>query len=117
VQDFHQLKAWQLSRLLNVDVAAALSPRACRRRPTLRLQALKAVQSVSDNIAEGAGRGTNKDFSHFLDQSLGSLGELESQLIRALDAKIIELKTYQRLRSRTIVQRRMVLRLQARLKE
>ncbi len=41
--------------------------------------------SIPSNIAEGSGRGTNKDFNRFLDISLGSSYELETQLILAKD--------------------------------
>jgi len=38
-------------------------------------QILRSSFSVSLNIAEGSGKSTKKDFSHFLDISLGSLYE------------------------------------------
>ena len=37
--------------------------------------------SIPSNIAEGAGRNTNKDFNHFLGISLGSSFELDTQMI------------------------------------
>ena len=41
----------------------------------------RAVVSISSNIAEGAGRPSDADFAHFLDQALGSAYEVETQLI------------------------------------
>ncbi|MCQ2323840.1 MAG: four helix bundle protein [Paludibacteraceae bacterium] len=47
-------------------------------------QMQRAAVSVSSNIAEGAGRDSDKDFAHFLSIALGSLYELESQVIISL---------------------------------
>ena len=43
----------------------------------------RAAVSVSANIAEGAGRVTDKDFAHFLSIALGSAYELETELVLA----------------------------------
>jgi len=40
-------------------------------------QIRRAATSIGANIAEGAGRNTDKDFSKFLFNSLGSLNEVE----------------------------------------
>ncbi|MCD6354428.1 MAG: four helix bundle protein, partial [Prolixibacteraceae bacterium] len=44
-------------------------------------QIRRCAISNPSNIAEGAGRGTKKDFSHFLDVAMDSSFELETQLI------------------------------------
>ena len=46
-------------------------------------QIRKAAVSIPSNIAEGQGRNSAKEFRHFLAISLGSLAELETQLIIA----------------------------------
>lgn len=46
-------------------------------------QTQRAVVSIASNIAEGAGRGTDKDFAHFLSVALGSAFEVETQLLIA----------------------------------
>lgn len=48
-------------------------------------QARRSAVSIHSNIAEGAGRGTDKDFSHFLDIARGSVFELETLLILSSD--------------------------------
>ncbi len=49
----------------------------------LTSQIRRCVVSMSSNIAEGAGRNSNKSFRHFLNIAYGSVCELETQIIVA----------------------------------
>lgn len=49
----------------------------------LASQLQRSAVLVPSNIAEGHGRNSNKEFHHFLGVALGSLAELETQLILA----------------------------------
>lgn len=52
-------------------------------------QMTRAAVSVPSNIAEGAGRDTDKDFVHFLSIAVGSLFELNTQIILCEQIKYI----------------------------
>ena len=56
----------------------------------LTSQIKRSAISVPSNIAEGKGRGTNKDFIYFLRIALGSLYELQTQLELAYEFDFID---------------------------
>jgi four helix bundle protein len=53
-------------------------------------QIRRAAVSIVANIAEGAGRSTEKDFKHFLTIALGSAFEVEALIEVASDLKFLE---------------------------
>ena len=55
----------------------------------LSSQIKRAAYSIPLNIVEGAGRTTEKDFAHFLDNALGSIHELEYACLLSKDLDYI----------------------------
>jgi four helix bundle protein len=57
-------------------------------------QICKSSLSVMSNIAEGSALGSDANFLKFLNISMGSLCELESQIIASFDLEIIDHDLY-----------------------
>ena len=89
MHNFKELKIWQLTRCFVKDVYLLSRKFPDDERFGLTQQIRRAAISISSNIAEGSGRGTNKEFSHFLDIANGSAFEVEAQLILSLDLEYI----------------------------
>jgi four helix bundle protein len=90
-QSFEDLEVWQRGCRLSVAIFGAFEK--CKRF-TLRDQIERAGLSIPSNIAEGAERGSNKDFAHFLNFSKGSCGELRTQLYIARKLNELEKNSF-----------------------
>lgn len=77
---FKDLDVWKVSMDLVVKVYEITRGFPKSEQFGLASQLQRAAVSIPSNIAEGSGRGTRKDFAHFLDQARGSLFEVISQL-------------------------------------
>ena len=55
----------------------------------LTLQIRRSAVSIPSNISEGAARSSKKELVHFLYYSLGSLAELETQIIIAAELRYL----------------------------
>lgn len=60
----------------------------------LNSQIRRAAVSIPANIAEGAARGTQKEFKQFLTVSRGSLSELETLILIAKDVEFLAKEKY-----------------------
>ena len=78
--NYKNLKIWNLGIEIVDDVFELINEFPSHEKYDLRTQISRCSVSIPSNIAEGSSR-TNKSFSHFLDISLGSSFELETQLI------------------------------------
>ena len=94
MHNFKELKVWQKSRALVKEVYLLTGQLPESERYNLASQMQSVAVSVISNIAEGSGRRSDMDFARFLDMSLGSSRELESQIIVASDLSCINLDDY-----------------------
>lgn len=80
--NFKKLKIWQMAMELSREIFKLSSSFPSSEKFGLTSQMNRCSVSMPSNIAEGSSR-TNKSFSHFLDISLGSSFELQTQLLLA----------------------------------
>jgi four helix bundle protein len=89
-ETFRDLIAWQKPRILARNIYMATKGLPKEEQFGLVSQLRRAAVSIASNIAEGKGRGTKRDFCHFLMQARGSLYELETQIELANDLEYFE---------------------------
>lgn len=92
---YKELLVWQKAVDLAVDVYQITEKLPKEEKYGLISQINRSVVSISSNIAEGAGRNTNKEFNNFLGIAQGSSFELDTQLIISNRLKFISDKEYQ----------------------
>ncbi|MBA2480979.1 MAG: four helix bundle protein [Planctomycetes bacterium] len=85
IRHFSDIKAWQAARSLVREIYALSSGNALERDFGLRDQLRRSAVSVMSNIAEGFGRGSDRDFVRFLDIAQGSANEVQSLLFTIFD--------------------------------
>lgn len=83
MHNLQQLLIWQKAIALVIDVYRVTSKFPSEEKFGLTNQARRCAVSIPSNIAEGAGRNSEKDFLHFLSIANGSSYELQTQLIIA----------------------------------
>ncbi|MEZ4156627.1 MAG: four helix bundle protein [Candidatus Paceibacterota bacterium] len=85
IKSFTDLIAWRRCHSLTLAIYKATSAFPKEEMFTLTSQMRRASVSTCSNIAEGFSRHSPKDRQHFYSMSLGSLTELQSQLLIARD--------------------------------
>ena len=81
IKSYRDLIVWQKSISLVKGVYVIIKSLPREETYGLASQLKRSAISIPSNIAEGHGRGTKKDYVHFLRISFGSLYELQTQLI------------------------------------
>ena len=80
---YRDLKVWQASMQLAGDVYRLSAQFPKHETYGLAGQLQRSAVSLPSNIAEDHGRNSREEFQHFLGIALGSLAELETQVILA----------------------------------
>ncbi|MCF8242775.1 MAG: four helix bundle protein [Melioribacteraceae bacterium] len=89
MHNFKELKIWQNSKDLVIDVYRKTESFPKEEIFSLTNQIRRSAVSIPSNIAEGCGRNSDKDLIRFLDIANGSSFELETQLIIAHELEFL----------------------------
>jgi four helix bundle protein len=117
MHNFKELKIWQESMSLAKEVFSLTRNFPTTEKYGLISQLNRAVVSVPSNTAEGAGRDSQKEFNQFLNISLGSCFEIETQLILANDFNYISKEELQTLIEKVTKIQRMISKLKDSIKQ
>ncbi|MDP9269031.1 MAG: four helix bundle protein [Acidobacteriota bacterium] len=95
-QSYKELVAWQKAIDLVVAIYKLTEGFPKHELYGLTSQLRRAAVSVPSNIAEGQARYSKREFVHFLRNSLGSLAEIETQLVICERLKYIDAEQLKR---------------------
>ena len=90
MRNFRKLEIWKQGIELVKEVYRLSKNLPQEEKYGLRSQITRASVSIPSNIAEGSGRNSEIEFKRFLEIAIGSLFELETQLIIIKDLDLIE---------------------------
>jgi len=102
MHNFKELNVWQKARAFSKSIYSLTSDFPKVEQFGVVSQLRRASVSISSNIAEGSGRGSDKDMCRFLDIALGSAFEVESLLYLALDLGYINQNDFDNLNSQVL---------------
>jgi len=96
MQDFKQLRLWQLAREFVSDIYKATETFPKHEFHSMVNQLRRASYSIPSNIAEGSGKG-GKEFARYLSIVSGSIKEVECFLILAKDLNYLDNNKFEQL--------------------
>lgn len=88
MKNFRDLKIWKLGMEIVKETYSIASELPDNEKFALRSQITRAAVSVPSNIAEGSAKTGDKEFKMYLEIALGSLFELETQLLIIEELKL-----------------------------
>ena len=90
MRKYRELIAWQVAFDLARRIYVWTEQLPLEEMFGSKSQMRRAGISIASNLTEGAGRSTSKEFAHFVTMGLGSLNELETQALLAVDMKLLD---------------------------
>ncbi|SDR12988.1 four helix bundle protein [Chryseobacterium soldanellicola] len=114
--NFKNLNIWKLAIELANDAYILTDCFPKNEEFGLKSQLRRCSVSVASNIAEGSSRSSNKDFNRFLEISLGSLYELQTQIIISSNRSYFDLSKLENIENKITELQRMISGFQKKLK-
>ncbi len=108
MRDFRELKVWQKSHALVIEIYKVTSSFPKEEIYGLTSQIRRASVSIPANMAEGCCRSSKDDFARFLQIAAGSASELEYLLLLSYDIKLLKATEHETFSSHVIEVKRML---------
>jgi len=108
MKDFRNLKVWQKGHQFVLAVYKVSAGFPKEELYGLTSQIRRSCASIPTNIAEGCCRGTDAEFSRFVQIAMGSASETEYQLLLAHDLGYLPTKDYETLSQQIIEIKQMI---------
>ena len=116
MHDYRKLEVWQEGRVLAREIYKATLRFPRTEAYGLVSQSRRAAVGIPTNVAEGSGRGSQRDYARFVGYAIGSACELETLLILSEDLGFITAEQNAALFERITRVRRMLVRFRQRLR-
>ena len=108
IKSFTDLNVWKEGHKLVIEIYKITKNFPREEVFGLTIQLRRAAVSITSNIAEGFSRNSYKEKLNFYSISLGSLTEVQNQLLVSKDIKYIEIKEFKELADQTIVVSKLI---------
>ena len=116
MRDFRELKVWEKSHALTLEVYKATKSFPKEEIYGLTSQIRRSSASIPANIAEGCGRSGEPELARFLLIACGSASELEYHLLLSRDIGLLNSSDHDRLTEDIIEVKKMLTTLVKKLK-
>ena len=108
IKSFTDLRAWQEGHRLALSIYQATGGFPRDEQFGLTSQIRRSAVSITSNIAEGFSRQFSKEKTQFYSIALGSLTELQNQLLIAKDVGYLDESGFHKVAEQTIVVSKMI---------
>src|SRR3989344_4175757 len=108
ITNFKDLFAWQEGHKLVLLIYKLTESFPSKEQFGLTNQMRRAAVSITSNLAEGFSRRSYKDKSRFYSMALGSLTELQNQLLVAKDIGYLSMVSYEKTSEQTVIVSKLI---------
>ena len=108
VNSFTDLRSWKKGHELILEIYKETKRFPDDEKFGLTNQLRRASVSITSNIAEGFGRSGKQEKKNFYSTALGSLAEVQNQLLIARDLEYLSNEAFQRLAEETVALDKMI---------
>ena len=108
MHNFRKLDIWIKSVNFVTEIYRVTESLPLKEKYGLISQLERASVSIPTNIAEGSAKTSNKDFARFLEMSIGSAYEVETELLVSFNLEYINKDSYEKLQNELVILEKML---------